>query len=263
MGFILNSKSWFDYFDELDVVIQDNAAIDQLLRFAIFNSKSAGYHRDRGTIQRVSPPAIRVNGVNGAGVKGTNGVHDPRQCSGNANQISIGGRGLAARATAWRGRGRGRGGMAIQRGRGRGSQPIGMNPSNSVRPTPRQSNANSIQPPTPPTPISQMRQPGMSGNMMQPQRAMQMQMQPGMPSQSIRPRQQLRPQPTVQQQPSQPGNNGNRRQPLNQIQPGMASQPQQQQSSNVNNANGQKKLSKAARRRLRKKAAKENARSSA
>ena len=37
--YILGCKSWRNYFDELDVIVKDNNAIDQLLRFAIYNSK--------------------------------------------------------------------------------------------------------------------------------------------------------------------------------------------------------------------------------
>merc|ERR1712083_684632 len=122
--FILNSQSWRDYFNELDVVIRDDKAIDQLLRFAIFNSKSAGYHRDQGIIKKVNPPSIRVNGhVKQGYVPMEEGV-----------SIRGIGRGGSVRGSGWRGRGRGS--VNIQRGRGRGYQPMNSSNPNSIRPPP-------------------------------------------------------------------------------------------------------------------------------
>merc|ERR1712083_889162 len=136
--FILNSQSWRDYFNELDVVIRDDKAIDQLLRFAIFNSKSAGYHRDQGIIKKVNPPSIRVNGYVKQG-------HVPIE-----EGVSMRSSGRGIRGSGWRGRGRGT--VNIQRGRGRGFQ------SNS---TPNGQNAQMNNGQTPIYHQPQMQQPGM------------------------------------------------------------------------------------------------------
>ena len=51
--YILGSKSWWDYFDELGVIIKDDDAIDELLRFAIYNSNKNGYHTSYGSIRSI------------------------------------------------------------------------------------------------------------------------------------------------------------------------------------------------------------------
>ena len=80
--YILGSQSWWDYFDELGVIIQDDNAIDQLLRFAIYNSNKKGYHymtADNDGRQKVDPPKIDIsdrknkakqNNVRGSGWRG-------------------------------------------------------------------------------------------------------------------------------------------------------------------------------------------------
>jgi len=60
---ILASKNWKHYFGALGVKLKDNAAIDQLLRFAVYNSAKKGYHRrgyhDRSlTITEVKMPPM-------------------------------------------------------------------------------------------------------------------------------------------------------------------------------------------------------------
>merc|ERR1719445_2850399 len=60
---ILASKNWKHYFGELGVKLKGKAAIDQLLRFAVYNSAKKGYHRrgfyDRSlTIAVVEMPPI-------------------------------------------------------------------------------------------------------------------------------------------------------------------------------------------------------------
>merc|ERR1712190_648974 len=42
--FILSSDKWSDYFNELDIVLNDDNAIDQLLRYSVYRSKEMGYH---------------------------------------------------------------------------------------------------------------------------------------------------------------------------------------------------------------------------
>merc|ERR1719445_868846 len=60
---ILASKNWKHYFGELGVKLKGKAAIDQLLRFAVYNSAKKGYHRrgyhDRSlTITEVKMPRM-------------------------------------------------------------------------------------------------------------------------------------------------------------------------------------------------------------
>jgi len=65
---ILASKNWKHYFGALGVKLKDRAAIDQLLRFAVYNSAKKGYHRrgyhDRSlTIAEVKmPPMVLSRG---------------------------------------------------------------------------------------------------------------------------------------------------------------------------------------------------------
>merc|ERR1719461_2294236 len=202
--FILNSQSWRDYFNELDVVLKDDNTIDRLLRFAIYNSKFKGYHRDRGVIQTVKAPTIKVNGAK------SNKQQLQQQNEGQSENVSVGisagkGRGWGS---GWRGRGRGN--FTAQRGRGRGPKPY-----NSQRQNSKMSN-------------------GTSNGQVQMQ-------QPGMPQQNVQPGQ-LSVRRPAQSNGSTPMKNN---QNVNNVQ--------------NNNANGQKKLSKSQRARLRKRLAKERA----
>jgi len=171
--FILNSKSWREYFNELDVVLKDDAAIDRLLRFAIYNSNSKGYHSAR-IIKKVNAPMIKVNGV----------MHSSNGKGKELNQMSEGfgdkvgirggsGRGWGnAKGSGWRGRGRGN--VTMQRGRGRGRGSQSMNGSNgrgsSAKPYNSQrqnsqnnqsSNGHNAQPGMSSNGHTQMQQPGM------------------------------------------------------------------------------------------------------
>jgi len=58
--FILNSSKWTDYFAELRVALKNEKCIDQLLRFAVYNSMQMGYHRGGRQIAKVRSPSIRV-----------------------------------------------------------------------------------------------------------------------------------------------------------------------------------------------------------
>ena len=120
--FILSSRSWWDYFNELGVIIKDDHAIDQLLRFAVYNSKKNQYHRSYGNrlvTQQINAPQIRVNGPKSKKEFVEEGVQVGLK-TGNSRYNRN------ARGTAWRGRGRGgttmvqRGGRGRGRGRGRG-----------------------------------------------------------------------------------------------------------------------------------------------
>jgi len=128
--YILGSKSWWNYFDELGVIIKDDNAIDQLLRFAIYNSKKSMYHKSYGSrlvVQRVNAPMMRTNDPKSEGSRKF--VEE-----GPSVGIKMGsGRGWGQqnniRGSAWRGRGRG-GQTRYQnagrgRGRGRGFTPRG------------------------------------------------------------------------------------------------------------------------------------------
>merc|ERR1712087_215398 len=140
--FILNSTSWPEYFNELDVVLKDDAAIDRLLRFAIWNSKCKGYHRDAGIIQKVNAPMIGVLGAK-------NGKQPKEVIEAVRDIVGIrggSGRGWGnAKGSGWRGRGRGN--MTMQRGRGRGrgsdAKPYNSQRQNAQMPKP-------IRPPTQP-----------------------------------------------------------------------------------------------------------------
>jgi len=170
--FILNSKSWREYFNELDVVLKDDAAIDRLLRFAIYNSNSKGYHSAR-IIKKVNAPMIKVNGV----------MHSSNGKGKELNQMSEGfgdkvgirggsGRGWGnAKGSGWRGRGRGNVTMQRGRGRGRGRGSQSMNgsngrgssakPYNSQRQNNQSSNGHNAQPGMSSNGHTQMQQPGM------------------------------------------------------------------------------------------------------
>eukprot|EP01083_Nonionella_stella_P102803 292819_1 len=123
--FILNSSTWWDYFNELEVTIKDEKSIDQLLRFAIYNSKRKGYHNARGQLKQMNPPHMRVNSKR----------YDKPQCIDDGrdeNQIGLkirsGGRGWGnVKASGWRGRGRGAMTM-VNRGRGRGANQVRNKP---------------------------------------------------------------------------------------------------------------------------------------
>eukprot|EP00485_Elphidium_margaritaceum_P018628 CAMPEP_0202726024 /NCGR_PEP_ID=MMETSP1385-20130828/184398_1 /ASSEMBLY_ACC=CAM_ASM_000861 /TAXON_ID=933848 /ORGANISM="Elphidium margaritaceum" /LENGTH=973 /DNA_ID=CAMNT_0049392237 /DNA_START=99 /DNA_END=3019 /DNA_ORIENTATION=+ len=105
--FILSSRTWWDYFNELQIVIKDNRAIDQLLRSAVYTSKAKGYHH-AGHMAAVNAPPIRVNGDRIVPVNNVQ-VTDDAKCG--IKRGSGRGWGLppGARGAAWRGRGRGRG----------------------------------------------------------------------------------------------------------------------------------------------------------
>merc|ERR1719361_2757000 len=60
---IATCNSWPKYFDELRVEIGGKKEIDQLLRFAVYNSRSKGYHSgSAAAIQEVERPDITVRG---------------------------------------------------------------------------------------------------------------------------------------------------------------------------------------------------------
>jgi len=141
--YILGSKSWWNYFDELGVIIKDEDAIDQLLRFAIYNSKKNNYHRsynNMGPIQRVNPPRMDINGPKTEGNK--QGVSVGIKLKGD-QQNNI-------RGSGWRGRGRGGRTRCQNVGRGRGKrqpQQPGQAKGRGRGFTPRQQNQNQIQNP--------------------------------------------------------------------------------------------------------------------
>merc|ERR1719334_2937733 len=60
---IMECNSWTKYFNELRVEIGGKKEIDQLLRFAVYNSRSKGYHSgSAAAIQEVERPDIKVRG---------------------------------------------------------------------------------------------------------------------------------------------------------------------------------------------------------
>merc|ERR1719361_3369565 len=60
---IATCNTWTKYFDELRVEIGGKKEIDQLLRFAVYNSRSKGYHSgSAAAIQEVQRPDITVRG---------------------------------------------------------------------------------------------------------------------------------------------------------------------------------------------------------
>merc|ERR550525_1868836 len=60
---IMECNSWPKYFNELRVEIGGKKEIDQLLRFAVYNSRSKGYHSgSAAAIQEVERPDIKVRG---------------------------------------------------------------------------------------------------------------------------------------------------------------------------------------------------------
>eukprot|EP01084_Bolivina_argentea_P056235 102959_1 len=67
---ILSSNDYADYFRELKVSLRNDAAMDQMLRFAVWNSYCQGYHwnkdvessQQRNIYKRVNPPKLTVYG---------------------------------------------------------------------------------------------------------------------------------------------------------------------------------------------------------
>merc|ERR1719242_2625733 len=60
---IMECNSWTKYFNELRVEIGGKKEIDQLLRFAVYNSRSKKYHSgSAAAIQEVERPDITVRG---------------------------------------------------------------------------------------------------------------------------------------------------------------------------------------------------------
>merc|ERR1719283_75291 len=60
---IMECNSWTKYFNELRVEIGGKKEIDQLLRFAVYNSRSKGYHSgSAAAIEMVERPDIKVRG---------------------------------------------------------------------------------------------------------------------------------------------------------------------------------------------------------
>merc|ERR1719295_641285 len=60
---IMKCNTWTKYFNELRVDIGGKKEIDQLLRFAVYNSRRKGYHSGSATaIQMVERPDIKVRG---------------------------------------------------------------------------------------------------------------------------------------------------------------------------------------------------------
>jgi len=138
--YILRSTSWWDYFNELEVTLKDDKAIDQLLRFAVYNSARLGYHRGMGGVgqkgSEVRAPKIRTNGVRveREGVDDDEEYDDMPMAGVFGSKPKAAGIKLSGGSTrgwgrpkqmgsGWtnRGRGRGRGGAPPQRGRGRGN----------------------------------------------------------------------------------------------------------------------------------------------
>merc|ERR1719412_61044 len=233
--FILNSTKWSDYFNELDVVLKDEKAIDQLLRFAVYNSKKMGYHRDASSMKAVKSPPMRVTSTRYVQPQ----YADEGAVDTNVRKVGIsigGGRGRGwnnVRGSGWRGRGRGRGRgcggvqMQAQNGRGNGSGFGTRGRGMSMRPMSNQNsnvNRNNQTPPNAPSHSTQ-----------QPPQRQQQQQQPGMPTQ-------VRPEANTQNI--------------------AASQPVPGSSRQQNNVNTRgnvdtTNLSKAQRKRLRKRLAKE------
>merc|ERR1712154_68238 len=52
--YILNIKSYWDYFKDLDISLKDGAAIDQMLRFAVYQSYRRGYHLNKFIDRRMA-----------------------------------------------------------------------------------------------------------------------------------------------------------------------------------------------------------------
>jgi len=74
---ILSSDSWWQYFSALGVELRDDAAIDELLRFAVYNSAKKGYHRRGGNSSSLPIGVMRMPSIVG-GTSG--GISKPGQC---------------------------------------------------------------------------------------------------------------------------------------------------------------------------------------
>ena len=248
--YILGSKSWWDYFNELGVIIKDETAIDQLLRFAVYNSKKNFYHKSFGSrliIQKVNPPLIRTNDPNYKGPQ-------KMVTEGPSVGVKSSGRGWNkpnnnVRGSAWRGRGRG-GTTRYQnagRGRGRGQQQQ-QQQTQPGQAQPMRGRGRGFTP-RGPSQQQQQRAPQHQGGRGQTARG---------PPQNNQHQQNVRPSPNRNNNQNQnqyqhitPGMQNALNSNNNHYQPGAQSQQQQQQPGAANNQEMPQRQSKSSRNRRR------------